>query len=179
MGGDPILVMMAGLPGAGKTSLAYTLGRELGYQVVDKDLYREVLIKQQRLDQDRASKLAYELSFAHVRTLLVKQQLSVIFDSAALHRVTLDRVMDIMSCNDKANLKVILCVVDRDLRYERLRNRLDQPTNIHIDPATISDYLRYFDHLPADKLTLFTHESLDTCIAKAREYINVERVAPK
>ncbi len=170
--------MMAGLPGAGKTSLAYALGRELGYQVVDKDLYREELIKQTGLDQDQASKLAYELSFAQVRSLLVKQQLSVIFDSAALHRFTLDRVIDIMSYNDRAILKVILCVVDRDLRYERLRNRLDQPTNIHIDPATISDYLRYFDHLPAEKLTIFTHESPAACIAKAKEYINVERIAP-
>jgi len=34
------LVLMAGLPGAGKTTLAYALGRELGWQVIDKDTYK-------------------------------------------------------------------------------------------------------------------------------------------
>lgn len=172
----PILVMMAGLPGVGKTSLTYALGRELGYQVVDKDLYRQALIKQAGFDPDQASKLAYELSFAQLHTLLVQRQISAIFDSAALHRFTFDRIMDIMSCNDRATLKVILCVVDRDLRNDRLRKRVDQPTNIDIDPATFSDYFRYFDHLPAGKLTLFTHEPLDLCIAKARAYISLQQV---
>src|SRR2546430_759565 len=120
----PILVMMAGLPGVGKTTLAYALGRELGYQIVDKDLYRQALIMQMGLDQDQASKLAYELSFAQICTLLVQRQISAIFDTAALHRFILDRIMEIMSSNDKAILKVILCVADRDLRNERLRKRL-------------------------------------------------------
>ena len=172
----PVLVMMAGLPGVGKTSLTYALGGELGYQIVDKDLYRQALIQQTGLDPDQASKLAYELSFAQIHTLLVQRQLSTIFDSAALHRVTLDRIKDIMSRNNRATLKVILCVVERDLRNERLRNRLDQPTNLSIDPATLSDYFRYFEHLPADRLTLFTHEPLAMCIEKARAYIDLRQV---
>lgn len=172
----PILVMMAGLPGVGKTTLAYALGRELGYQVVDKDLYRQALIEQRGMDPDQASKLAYELSFAQIHTLLVQRQLSAIFDCAALHRVTLDSIMDIMSHNDNVTLKVILCVAGRNLRNERLRNRVNQPTSISIDPATIADYLRYFDHLPAERLTLFTHEPFDSYLAKAKEYINLPSI---
>src|SRR2546423_441078 len=139
------LVLMAGLPGAGKTTLAYSLGRELGWQVIDKDTYREVLMKQ-GLDVDRADKVAYELSFARVRTLLIKEHLPAILDTAALQRFVFDEVTEIMRCTDEAILRVILCVANRDLRNHRLRNRSYQHTSIRVDPATIADYLRYFEH---------------------------------
>jgi predicted kinase len=168
------LVMMAGLPGAGKTTLAYALGRELGWQVIDKDTYKEVLVKQ-GLDDNRASKVAYELSFAQARTLLIKRQISVILDTAALHRFVVDEVTEIVRGVSEAQIKVVFCVADRHLRNYRLRNRLDQPTSIKVDPDTISDYLRYFEHLPDDKLILYTNVPINVCISKAKEYINLEK----
>lgn len=166
----PTLVMMAGLPGTGKTTLAYALGRELGWQVIDKDTYKEVLLKQ-GLDDDRAGKVAYELSFAMVRTLLIKQQMPVILDTAALHHFILDEVMEIMRCIEEAQLKVVFCVADRHLRNDRLRHRTDQPTSIRVDPDTISDYLRYFDHLPNDKLILYTNILFKKCLDEAKAYV--------
>ncbi len=164
------LVLMAGLPGAGKTTLAYALGRELGWQVIDKDTYREVLLKQ-GLNEDHASNVAYELSFAMTRNVLARQQMSVILDTAALDHFVLDEVRKIVGCVDLARLKVILCIADRDLRNYRLRNRLDQSTSIRVDPATISDYLQYFDHLPENKLVLFTNAPLKECLAGAKAYV--------
>jgi predicted kinase len=164
------LVMMAGLPGVGKTTLAYALGRELGWQVIDKDTYKEVLTKQ-GFDDDRASRVAYELSFAQARTLLIKHHLSVILDTAALHRFILDEVTEIVHCVDEAQMKVLFCVAHRHLRNDRLRNRLDQPTSIMVDPDTISDYFRYFDHLPDDKLVLYTNVPLQECLVKAKAYV--------
>src|SRR5689334_8772711 len=84
------LVLMAGLPGAGKTTLAYALARELQWQVVDKDKCREVLL-QENLDLDTASRIAYEISFTTVKAILMEQQTSVILDTAALHRFVLDK----------------------------------------------------------------------------------------
>ena len=88
------LVMMAGLPGSGKTTLAYALGRELGWQVIDKDKDRELLVEQ-GFDEDRAGKVAYELSFAHARTLLTRHHISAILDTAALHHFILDNIFEI------------------------------------------------------------------------------------
>jgi broad-specificity NMP kinase len=170
----PTLVLMAGLPGAGKTTLAYALGHALGWQVIDKDTYREVLVKQ-GFDDDHAGKVAYELSFAHARTLLTRHRISAILDTAALHHFILDNVLEILDGTDSMLLKVILCVADRDLRNYRLRNRLYQPTSIRVDPATIPDYLRYFEHLPKSKLILSTNISLVECIDQAKKYIEIER----
>jgi predicted ATPase len=38
----PTLVLMVGLPGAGKSTLALALGRALGWPVVDKDIFDAV-----------------------------------------------------------------------------------------------------------------------------------------
>lgn len=163
------LVLMAGLPGAGKTTLAYALGREFQWQVVDKDRSREVLLRE-NLDVDRASKIAYEISFDTVKTVLLQQKLSVILDTAALHRFILDTAQE-MAATTQARLKVILCVADRDLRNQRLRNRKSQSTRIHVDPETIPDYLYHFRHLPPDTLILYTSNPYEECFIRARAYL--------
>lgn len=167
----PTLVLMAGLPGAGKTTLAYGLGQELHWQVIDKDQHRQVLLRE-GLDLETAGKIAYELSFVTARTALKRQQASVILDTAALDLFVLDAVEEIISCVDQAQLKVILCVADRDLRNHRLRNRPNQPSSIRVDPETIPDYLRYFKHLPENRrLTLYTNDPFKDCLAKAKDYV--------
>ena len=163
-------VLMAGLPGAGKTTLAYALGHELQWQVIDKDMYKEVLLKQ-GLNDDKASNMAYELSFAMIRTALMRQRISVIFDTAALQHFILNTVTEIVNSAGNVQLKVILCVANRDLRNHRLRTRPYQVTNIRVDPNTIADYLYYFRHLPPDKLVLITAASIAECVVQARDHI--------
>lgn len=161
---------MAGLPGAGKTTLARTLRDELQWPMIDKDRYKEVLLRQGS-DDDNAARAAYERSFAELRTILVQQQASVIFDTAALHRFILDAVMGILHEAEEAHLKVILCVADRDLRNQRLRTRPYQSTNIRVDPATIADYFSHFRHLPDDKLILYTFRPFEECLTQAKAYV--------
>ncbi len=172
---QPTFVMMAGLPGAGKTTLAYALGRAFQWQVINKDNYKYVLLKQ-GLNDESAAKAAYELSFAMARDILTKQESSVILDCAALHRFILDNVKDICDIAN-AQLKVILCVADRDLRNYRQRTRPYQPTNIRVDPATIADYLQHFKHLPPEPgtLNLYTFTPFEECLTQARDYVIGEK----
>lgn len=159
---------MAGLFGARKTTLASKLGRDLGWHVIDKDKLKERLL-QQGMGDEQACFAAYNQSFNAARDTLIKQQ-SVILDSAALHPFILDNAKEIVYNIENVQLKVILCVANRDLRNRRLRNR-PQATRIKVDPATIADYLQYFKHLPTDKLILYTITSFDACLAQARDYV--------
>src|SRR5690349_23170938 len=146
---------MAGLPGAGKSTLAYALSRALNWHVIDKDKYKETLLKQ-GWDDETAGIATYELAFETARTVLEKQQASVILDSAALHTFILEKALDLIEYIPNTRLKVILCIADRVTRDERLRNRPFQLTTIRVNPETIPDYLQLFEHLPPDTLKLYT-----------------------
>ena len=167
------LLLMAGLPGAGKSTLARELSRELKWHVVDKDMYREVILKQ-GWDYEHAARTAYELSFAIARDVLTKQQASVIFDSAALQHFVLENALHIAHSLANVQIKIILCVADRDLRNHRLRNRPWQPVTVQADPATIADYLRLYEHLSSDTLILYTNTSFAEYFEIAKEYLTGE-----
>jgi predicted kinase len=164
------LVLMAGLPGAGKSTLASALSRELNWHVIDKDRHKELLLKQE-IDEEKAGIATYELAFEIARSVLMRQQASIILDSAALHTFILENAQDIVRSIPNAQLKVILCVADRDLRNSRLRDRPGQITNIRVNPETIAGYLQLFKHLPPDTLILYTNRSIEECMTEARVYI--------
>lgn len=166
------LVMMAGLPGAGKTTLAKALGRDLGWPMIDKDSYRVGFIEQ-GMNFELASDQAYECSFAEIYRILTQERQSVIFDTAALHRSIVDSVVDIADGVPGLHLKVILCVIGREERDRRLRKRGEQHTRITVEPATILDYLRHFEHLPPPPatLTLYTHISPESCLLQAKAHV--------
>ena len=161
---------MAGLPGTGKSTLAKRLGHDLHWYVIDKDGYRDMLL-QQGMDEEKAGVGAYERSFA-VANYMLTEQASVILDSAALHNFILENALRIVKDVANAQLKVILCVADRDLRNDRLRKRTAQFTAIRVDPVTIADYLQYFGHLPANTLTLYTNRSIEDSLTIAKGYLN-------
>jgi predicted kinase len=90
------LVLMAGLPGAGKTTLALALGRALGWPVVDKDTLKSPLLKL-GIANEVAGPASYTLLLALARDLLVHQRLSVILDSpAAYPRVVAGRARSLV-----------------------------------------------------------------------------------
>jgi predicted kinase len=170
------LLMMAGLPGAGKTTLARALSCELGWHVVDKDAHKEVLLDH-GIDIELAGHLAYELAFRTLRDKLLKQHTSVIFDTAAMQPFILDEVREIVDCAEHAELKIILCAADRDLRHHRVMTRPKQITTIRANPATMADYYYVFRHLPQDVLTLNTRNPFEECLQAAKEYICADVVS--
>lgn len=168
---QPTLVLMAGLPGSGKTTLARALGKWLHWPVLDKDLCKASFLDfQLALSEDVVGHTVYEWLFVQARDLHVTQQFSLIFDTAA-HVFIVDQVSQMVR---EANglLKTILCSASSSLRRERLSHR--SPTHafrLPMHTAEIKDDLTYFQHLPEDKLIIETHQSLDECLSLALRYL--------
>lgn len=163
-------VLMAGLPGTGKSTLAAELARELGWYVINKDERKEMLLKR-GWNSDSASEEAYKQSFAEARSVLTEQQVSVILDSAALHSFIFERAKSIVDELGNTRLKIILCVASRDKRNERIRNRPFPVSSITVNPTTEADYLQYFKHLPSDTKTINTDNPVAEYLAMARDYV--------
>ena len=166
------LVLMAGMPGAGKTTLALMPGRSLGWPVIDKDTLKSpMLIK--GISNDLAGPASYALMFELADDLLIRQYLSAILDSPGRFPFVLDRVQTI-SAQAGAALKVIRCVASRELHEQRLVTRVARPSQwITNADRTLTDEQEraMFAHLPPDTLVVDSGLPFERCLAESLAYI--------
>ncbi len=164
------LVLMAGPPGAGKSALARAIGNALGWPVIDKDTLKSTILEAS-VPEEIAGKLSYELLFALGGDLLLDQQLPVIVDSPAGYPLVVKWATETAS-RASADLKAIVCLADRDLRNQRLRERVTRPsqwlTDDQTDERIWREHLTFF---PVDTLILDTVRPISELVAESLAYL--------
>lgn len=170
---DLTLVLMAGMPGTGKTTLALTLGQALGWPVIDKDSLKSPLLTL-GVSEELAGPASYALLLEMAHDLLVQQRLSVILDSPGRFPSVLERVQN-MTEQVGARLKIIHCIANQELRQQRLTRRVARPSQWTAN-ADLSDEQerQMFEHFPTDILILDTSWPFEQCIAEALAYLQQE-----
>src|SRR5262245_13485010 len=165
----PILVLMAGLPGTGKSTLAYALAATLGWIVIDKDLIHSAMISTGagKLDSTPA---AYEAALVLVQDLVTKQQRSVILDTAGRQPFLLERSREIAS-QSGARLRIIRCVAPGDVRMSRLSGRTRLPSQWAADFGGEDEQNAWYAHLPRESLVIHTDEPFELCLSSALKYL--------
>jgi len=161
----PTLVMLAGLPGTGKSTLALALAQELGWPIIDKDIINTVTLTMLPA-RDDAALLAYEVAFCLTLDLVLRQKQSVILDTAGRQPFVLERCIDITQ-RASATLKVIWCTAPSDLRTARLAGRVPSPSQWPSNQASDDDQTAWYAHLPAGALALSTDATPDDVIRRA------------
>ena len=166
----PTLLLMAGLPGAGKSTLALALGRALGWPVLDKDTVKTTLL---RLDAEEslAGRASYEVLFDLARDLVVTQGLSIIMDWPSVYPRVIE-VGQAIAADARGVLRVVFCAAGPETREQRTRDRVSRPSQRgHPDrPATTrwhsdGDGREHFPFLPSDTLTLITDRPVEALTA--------------
>lgn len=173
----PTLVLMAGLPGVGKTTLAFALGEQLGWTVLEKDLLKEPFLKvpllKEQFSEDLAGWAAYEFSLNFTEYLMVNHKLSVILDTPLLYPFILERAKQLVK-RSGARLKILLCDVDEDIRQDRLRSRTNRISQSRAHLIS-RDKAKQFEHLdPSLYKKIETKLPLTAYIENALTYVKAE-----
>jgi aminoglycoside phosphotransferase family enzyme/predicted kinase len=131
----PLLLIMAGLVGTGKTTVAEALSRSLGLSVISSDIVRKRLAgipsTERRFEpfsggiySEKFSRKTYDEIFALARELLSKGQ-SVILDASFKKRQ--DRLQAKKLADEaKADFSVIECILDENTVKKRLERRIKE-----------------------------------------------------
>ena len=126
----------------GKSTLSRALGKYLGWPVVDKDDFSDVLLSQ----VERYGPLAYSAMFSVSRSLL-QQGFSVICDSPLRGQIGYATAKELAN-EVNAELRVIVCTCsDEALWRERLETRARRPAHVL---ETWADFERYQESARAD-----------------------------
>jgi len=166
----PTLLLLAGHPGAGKSTLALALGRQLSWPVLDKDTFKSTLIQTACTGSGvDINLLAYELVAAVANDLLVQQQCSVIIDSP-LKRPVVIAQLRALAVAAQARLKVILCLADDCVRNQRLAARTPKASQLRVHPIATHRESQ-FGHLPGDTLALRTERLDEDLLRAACDYL--------
>ncbi len=166
MSATPTLLLMAGLPSAGKSALAGALGRALGWPVLDKDTVKTTLL-QLGADEPLAGRASYEVLFDIGRDLVVTQGLSIIMDWPTFYPRVIE-VSEAIVADAGGALRVVFCAADQETRLRRTRERVSRISQRgHADRRAPSrrdsagDGRELFPFLPPETLTVITDRPVD------------------
>lgn len=173
---DLQLIVFAGLPGTGKSSLARALARELRAAYLDKDTIKDCamrLASQMKLEQaaQLAGALSYELLVDLARDNLTVG-LPVVVDSPAAYQLFRDKIKALARAL-RADLKLIECIcTDERMLRERVERRgRDLPAYRTRDWETFQQDQGRFERLTDPRLIVDTAEPEAVNLRKICAYL--------
>jgi predicted kinase len=171
-----VIVIMAGLPGTGKSILCRALAKQVGGVVLDKDIIRAALFPPERIEYSAAQDdFCQSLMLQAAAYLLARDPHAVIFFDGRTfsRRYQIDAVIQSAQKFGSA-FRTIECTCSE----ETARQRLDRDQAAGRHPAANRSFELYqrlkatFEPIPEPKLIVDTDRPLDECVAPAGEFIS-------
>ena len=160
-----VLILMAGMPGAGKSTVALALGDEFGMPVIDKDVVVSSLLDED-IPEDVAHIAAYQTTFDLAEQLLRVQRVSIIVDTPAVYPSVLDWATHLCA-ETSAVLIPVLCSADGKVRYDRMAAREGLRSHSKGTSRRPGTARERFAHFPDHTIELDTMRAVDEVIRVA------------
>ena len=173
-----MIVIMAGLPGTGKSVLCRALAKQVGGVVLDKDIIRAALFPTERIEYSAAQDdFCQSLMLEAAGYLLVRDPDAVIFFDGRTfsRRYQIDAVIQ-SAQKFGTPFRTIECTCSEETARQRLER--DQAAGHH--PAANRSFDLHqrlkvtFEPIPEPKLVVDTDQPLDGCVGRSRAFISGE-----
>ena len=171
----PMVVIMAGLPGSGKSTVARALAERLPATVLDKDVIRAALFAPAHVEYSRAQDdFCQEIMLQTAAYLLGRNLSSYIFlDGRTFsRRYQRERVLEFCSQLEK-RWAILECVCSEPTALARLEKaaveRIHPATNR--TPELYRQIQKIWEPIDDPKLVIDTEASLESCVERATQYL--------
>jgi predicted kinase len=173
-----MIVIMAGLPGTGKSTLAQALARRLSGSVLDKDIIRAALFQPAHVE--------YSLVQDDFCQEIMLQTAAYLQDKDAEHWVLLDgrtfsrryqrqRVIEFCS-QVRTDWAVLECVCGEQTALGRLTEALTANTHLAANrtPELYRKIREAWEPIDEPKLIIDTDANIDSCVDQALRYLTTK-----
>lgn len=170
------LILMAGLPGTGKTTLATALAERIDAAVMNKDVIRSALFQGKRLEYSgKQDDFVMQIMLQGAEYSFVQQNgAAVILDGR-----TFSRHYQIETCASfaeqmNAKLRIIECVVSDETVQRRLQDDIGKHPAQNRNFALYLEVKMRFEPITYPKLVVNTEQPLAACVEQCAAYLRSE-----
>lgn len=171
-----MILLLAGLPGVGKTHLARTLAPTLGATILNRDAIRDAIFLPQDLDYSaRQNHIATRTLLEVAEFLLARDPGRVLLlDGRPMSRASqIDQVAQI-AARTGHDLRILHCVAPPEVIAQRLHAELSSPTVAPVDDRLTKTIgiARDFEPIVRPHLVVDTTQPVEDAVARIRQWLD-------